>query len=183
MKWAKWVLVYLNILTQSIAIRDSMFNFGNLLIKNAITFDPKEIERKKIYLVGMTIRCASNAAIKNVKIARKKINFFSKIFLTNRHFLKKYWFLENIRYIFRFWRFFPSFWLLIYLFRSTNKAMNQLFPTSCWIHKKLRKSCQLYIFRPPLQSNHDPQSKFFSPHGVKLFFGKSHQRTIMQLQN
>ena len=38
---------YLNILTQSIAITDSMFNFGNFLTKNAITFDQKEIERKK----------------------------------------------------------------------------------------------------------------------------------------
>ena len=46
-----------------------------------------------------------------------------------------------------------------YLFRSNNKAMNQLFPTSCRIHEKLRKSCQLYILRIPLQPNHDPQSK------------------------
>ena len=56
----------------------------------------------------MKFRCASNAAIKNVKIARKKINFFSKIFLTKSPFKKR-----------------------IYLFRSNNKAMNQLFPTSC----------------------------------------------------
>ena len=68
---------------------DSMFNFGNFLTKNAITFDPKEIERKKIYLVGMKFRCASNAAIKNVKIARKKINFFSKIFSTKSPFFLK----------------------------------------------------------------------------------------------
>ena len=77
------------ILTQSIAITDSMFNFGNFLTKNAITFDQKEIERKKIYLVGMKFRCASNAVIKNVKIARKKINFFSNFFLTKSPFLKK----------------------------------------------------------------------------------------------
>ena len=32
---------------KKIAITDSMFNFGNFLTKNAITFDPKEIERKK----------------------------------------------------------------------------------------------------------------------------------------
>ena len=81
------VFSYLNILTQSIAIIDSMFNFGNFLTKNAITFDPKEIERKKIYLVGMKFRCASNAAIKNVKIAR--IFFFSKIFSTKSTFFKK----------------------------------------------------------------------------------------------
>ena len=48
---------------------DSMFNFGNFLTKNAITFDQKEIERKNIYLVGMKFCCASNAAINNVKIA------------------------------------------------------------------------------------------------------------------
>ena len=83
------VLVYLNILTQSIAITDSMFNFGNFLTKNAITFDPKEIQRKKIYLVFMKFRYASNAAIKNVKIERKKSTFFPKYFQQNRHFLKK----------------------------------------------------------------------------------------------
>ena len=87
-----------------------MFNFGNFLTKNAITFDQKEIERKKRYLVGMKFCCASNAAIKNVKIARKKINFFPKnIFNKIAIFFKKYRFLENIKYIFRFWRFFPSF--------------------------------------------------------------------------
>ena len=37
----------------------------------------------------MKFRCASNAAIKNVKIARKKINFFPKYFQQNCHFLKK----------------------------------------------------------------------------------------------
>ena len=89
MKRAKWFLVYLNILTQSIAITNSIFNFGNFLTKNAITFDPKDIERKKLYLVGMKFRCASNAVIKNVKIARKKINFFSKIFSTKSPFFKK----------------------------------------------------------------------------------------------
>ena len=83
------VLVYLNILTQSIAITDSMFNFGNFLTKNAITLDQKEIETKKRYLVGMKFCCASNAAIKNVKIARKKINFFPKIFSTKSLFSKK----------------------------------------------------------------------------------------------
>ena len=44
---------------------------------------------------------------------------------------KKYSFFDNVRYIFKFWRFFPSFRLFIYLFRSNNKAINQLFPTSC----------------------------------------------------
>ena len=37
----------------------------------------------------MKFRWASNAAIKNVKIARKKINFFSKIFSTKSPFFKK----------------------------------------------------------------------------------------------
>ena len=37
----------------------------------------------------MKFRCASNAAIKNVKIARKKINFFPKIFSTKSPFFKK----------------------------------------------------------------------------------------------
>ena len=81
------VLVYLNILTQSIAITDSMFNFGNILTKHAITFDQKEIERKKIYLVGMNflrIQCCH----KKCQNRKKKIKFFPKIFLQNRH-LKK----------------------------------------------------------------------------------------------
>ena len=65
-----------------------MFNFGNFLTKNVIiTFDQKEIERKKVYLVSMKLCCASNAAIKNVKIARKKKStFFQKYFQQNRHF-------------------------------------------------------------------------------------------------
>ena len=37
----------------------------------------------------MKFRCASIAAIKNVKIPRKKINFFSKIFSTKSPFCKK----------------------------------------------------------------------------------------------
>ena len=37
----------------------------------------------------MKFRCASNAAIKNVKIARKKINFFSQMFSTKSPFFKK----------------------------------------------------------------------------------------------
>ena len=37
----------------------------------------------------MKFSCASNAAKKNVKIARKKINIFPKYFQQNRHFKKK----------------------------------------------------------------------------------------------
>ena len=45
--------------------------------------------------------------------------------------------------------------------------MNQLFSTSCWIHEKLWKSCQLYIL------NHDPQSKKIFCHTVlNYFFGE-----------
>ena len=80
------VLVYLNILTQSIVITDSMFNFGDFLTKSAITFDQKKIERNKRYLVSMKFYCASNAAIKNIKIARKKTNFFPKIISTKSPF-------------------------------------------------------------------------------------------------
>ena len=50
-----------------------MFNFVNFLTKNAITFDLTVIERKKRYLVRMKFCCASNAAFRNVKIARKKL--------------------------------------------------------------------------------------------------------------
>ena len=59
----------------------SLPNFGNFLTKNAITFDQKELERKKRYLVGMKFCCAFNAAIKNDKIARnKKTTFYPKYF-------------------------------------------------------------------------------------------------------
>ena len=71
-------LVYLDILTQSIAITDSMFNFGKFLTKIVITFDRK----KKRYFMNMKFFCASNAAIKNVKMVRKKHfsqNIFNKI--------------------------------------------------------------------------------------------------------
>ena len=34
---------------------------------------------------------------------------------------------------------------------------------------------------PPLQLNLEPQSKFFTPHCAKLFFGKILQRTIMYM--
>ena len=70
------VLDYLNMLTQAITITDSMFNFGNFFTKNAIIFDLTKIGNNKIYFVVMTFCCASNAAIKNFKIARNKINFF-----------------------------------------------------------------------------------------------------------
>ena len=67
-------------LTQSIAITDSMFNFGKFLTKNAINFDLTEVERKNKCLVDIKFCCASNAALKNVKIVRKKINHFPKYY-------------------------------------------------------------------------------------------------------
>ena len=85
----KWCLVYLNILTQSITITDSMFNFGKFLTKNVITFDLTEIERKTRYLIGMKFCCASNAGIKNVKIARKKQTLKKYIFNKTAIFPKR----------------------------------------------------------------------------------------------
>ena len=63
----------MNILTQSIAITDSIFNFDKFGARNAITFDLTEIERKKNS--RMKFCCASNAAIKKAKIARKNQSF------------------------------------------------------------------------------------------------------------
>ena len=86
-----------------------MFNFGKFLTKIAITFDLSEIERTERYLVGLKFCSPFNAAIKNVKIVRKKSTFFRKYFQQNRRFSKRYRFLEKIRYIFGLWKFFPSF--------------------------------------------------------------------------
>ena len=38
--------------TKSIAITNSMFNFGKFFTKNAITFDLTKIERKKLYFIS-----------------------------------------------------------------------------------------------------------------------------------
>ena len=48
--------------------------------KNAITFDLTKIEREKIIFIGMKFCCASNGAIKNLKIARKKLTFLQFFF-------------------------------------------------------------------------------------------------------
>ena len=82
-------IIFFNILTQSIAITDSMFNFGNFFMKNAITFDQKDIDRKKKYIVVMKFCCTSNAAIKKFKIARKKSTFSQNIFKKIAIFFKK----------------------------------------------------------------------------------------------
>ena len=49
----------------------------------------------------MKSRCASNAAIKNVKIARKKVNFFPKIFSTKSPLLKKIQFFRKHKVYFQ----------------------------------------------------------------------------------
>ena len=69
-----------------------MFNFGKFFTKNAITFDLTKMERKKFIFNGMKFCCASNGAIKNFKIAKKKIDLFQIFF--------NYRFFENITYIF-----------------------------------------------------------------------------------
>ena len=70
-------------LTQSIAFTDSMFNFGNFLTKKCCNFDPKEIDRNKIYLVSMKF-CYANRPVNCHKKCqnRKKKNqlFFQNIF-------------------------------------------------------------------------------------------------------
>ena len=104
-------LVYLNIWSKSIAITDSMFNFDKYLTKHAITFDLTEIERIKIYLI----------AIKNLKIAKKKSTFFPKkfqqkeIFAKSTDLKKTHIFLDSGGSSRQF--------------RSSSKAINQLFPT------------------------------------------------------
>ena len=66
-----------------------MFNFGNFLTKNAITFDPKEIERKKNISRRHEISLRIQSCHKKCQNRKKKINFFSKIFSTKSPFLKK----------------------------------------------------------------------------------------------
>ena len=46
----------MNILTQSIAITDSMFNFGKFLTKNAITFDQKNFGMSEMFYGFPTLR-------------------------------------------------------------------------------------------------------------------------------
>ena len=137
-----------------------MFNFGNYLTKNAITFDLTEIERKIRYLVDMKFCYASNAASKNIKITKKKTTFFPKYFRENRHFFKKYRFLEKIRYIFGFWKFFRHF---DYLFTCLSLIV-KLWINYLQHHVKFTKSYENYVnFKfwdpPPLRLNLDPKSK------------------------
>ena len=45
------------------------------LKKNAVTFDLTKIERKKLHFTSRKFCCASNVAIKNLKIARQNSTF------------------------------------------------------------------------------------------------------------
>ena len=85
-------------MTQSIAIIDSMFNFGKFFTKNDVTFDLTEKERKYIF-VNMKFCCASNDAIKLSK-SQEKINHFPQKFQSKCNFPKKHRFLEKITHIF-----------------------------------------------------------------------------------
>ena len=49
----------------------------------------------------MKLCCASNASIKNVKIARKKLTFFPKYFQQNRHLFKKIHILKKHKVYFQ----------------------------------------------------------------------------------
>ena len=91
------------------------------------------------------------------KSQEKKSTFFPNYFQQNRH-------LKKIQ-IFRKYKVY--FHILVVL--NSRKIMKIMSTT--------------YFVTPPYSQIMTPNQIFFSPHGVKLFFGKSHQRTIMQLQN
>ena len=74
----------------SVNCNHSMFNFGNFLTKNAITFDPKEIDRKKKNIsrrheISLRIQCCH----KKCQNRKKKNQLFSKIFFKKSPFFKK----------------------------------------------------------------------------------------------
>ena len=74
----KWFLVYLNILTQSIAITDSMFNFGNFLTKKRYNFwskrDRKKINISRRHEISLRIQCCH----KKCQNRKKKNQLFSQ---------------------------------------------------------------------------------------------------------
>ena len=51
--------------------------------------------------------CASNAAIKKVKIARKKSTFFPNYFQQNRHFLQKIQIFRKLKVYFQILKVLP----------------------------------------------------------------------------
>ena len=65
------LLVCLIIITQPIAITNSIFNFSNVLKTNSITFDLTEMGKINIDC-WQEICCASNVTITNVKILQEK---------------------------------------------------------------------------------------------------------------
>ena len=72
------VFSYLNISTQSIAITDTMFNFGNFLTKNAITFDQRDRKKKKTsrqHEILLRIQCCHQKC----QNRKKKNQLFPKI--------------------------------------------------------------------------------------------------------
>ena len=70
----------MNILTQPIAITESMFNFGKFLTKNAVTFDLAEMERKK------KISGRHEILLRIQSCHQEWQNRKKKIFLQNRYF-------------------------------------------------------------------------------------------------
>ena len=70
-------MVCLNILTKSIAITDSMFNF---FTKNVIAFDLTKIERKKIIIQWHEILLRIQWCHQKYRHRKKKINFFPMFF-------------------------------------------------------------------------------------------------------
>ena len=71
-------LVYLNILTQSISITDSMFNLAKFWTKNAITFDLTEIERKKKISRRHQILWRIQCCPQKCQNCKEKIFFFAE---------------------------------------------------------------------------------------------------------
>ena len=116
----------MNILTQSFAITESMFNSGKYFTKNAINFVLTEMEKVKIYFIGLKLCCASNAATKNGKIANKKKTFF---FQENRNFPKKYEYLKQSNIYFLIMAVFAVILTSYLIAWSNRKAIHKLFPT------------------------------------------------------
>ena len=171
----KWSLVYLNILTQSIAITDIMFNFGNFLTTKHYNFWSKSDRKKKKISRQHEILLRIQCRHKKCQNRKKKNIFFSKYFQQNSHFFKKYLFLENTRYIFRFWRSLSSFYGGSYLYYLgliiklwINNSQHRVEFT-----KNYENHVNFIFWDPPYGQIMTPiQKYFFSPHGVKLFFGK-----------
>ena len=76
--WAKWFLVYLNILTQSITITDSMFNIGNFVTKKRYKFwskrDRKQKNVSRRHEILLRIQCCH----RKCQNRKKKNQLFSK---------------------------------------------------------------------------------------------------------